>query len=476
MRITETEMSNSDTFSLELVGSTPYKGVLDRMTESVRQLDGFVCVFDTPVSWPSLSSALWTGVVTSRRGDRGYAGTGLASLLQASNDLGLHGTQIQNTAYQSWTLATWINAIIGSGWAGITKGTITTTGLSSFNSWWLAGLGAVEVINAGCSMAGGAVWAIDPAGEFIAGPRATVFGVTPTVIVTQDVSSGDDTLRGVRGGVTGLVEDASEITSQVIAYGSGQGLQIPFDLSAVQNVARGLDGAYRTIRRPVDANAAESATDLARVADEALALNATVSKSYQVTASDPIRSHVRPGDTIYVWDPDLDVVGTVDVQYQGRSIRPVATIVRSMQWNTHADQGVWLYRPNEAAADQWTNLTDYAASSGGETMMVVGDSLSPANVATILGPERYYVNSPATDPLLPGSVFWLGNPDGSGRWPGGAGGAIPVPYPYVDPETVTGPADIVRPPSAPAPPAGPTSAPTPVSSTDLIAPPTGGIL
>jgi len=414
MRISETEMSNGDTWSLELTDSAPYDGVRDRLTESVRQLDGFVCVFDTSTDYPTTDAALWTGRIMQRRGAYGYAGTNLASLLQTSDDLGRHAWGSSPriaaaTTYQTWTLATWIDLIFAGDTNGITEGTITTTGLSSFASWWILGLGGIEIIQAGCAMAGGAVWRIDPSGELTAGPRATIFptATNPEVIVTQDVSVGDQSLRGVRGGVTALVEDASQITSQVIAVGAGSGLNLRLDVSATQNVARGFDGAYATIRRLVDANQTDDATALATIADTALAGFSEVTKTYEVTAFDPIRAHVKPGDTVYVFDPVLDVSGVADIEYNGQSIRPVGTIVRSMSWETHSDQGVWLYRPGEAAVDQWTDLTKYVLHSDAPaTRMVVGDLDVP--VVTIDGPEAYEVRR--SGPLFPpGADVEIGN-------------------------------------------------------------------
>ena len=424
MRVTETEMSNGDTWSLELVDSTPYGSVRDRLTESVRQLDGYICVFDTSTDYPTTDAALWTGRIMQRRGAYGYAGTNLASLIQTSDDLGRHAygsvpRTAAATTYQTWTLATWINEVLGTNYNGITKGTITTTGLSSFASWWILGLGGIEIIQAACAMAGGAVWRIDPSGELTAGPRATIFptATSPEVIVTQDVSVGDQSLRGVRGGVTALVEDSSQITSQVIAVGAGSGLNLRLDVSATQNVARGFDGAYATIRRLVDANQTDDATALATIADTALAGFSEVTKTYEVTAFDPIRAHVKPGDTIYVYDPVLDVnnvdavgiipSGVADIEYNGQSIRPVGTIVRSMSWETHSDQGVWLYRPGEAAVDQWTDLTRYVVhSEAPETRMVVGDLDVPT--VTIAGPEAYEVRR--SGPLFPpGADVEIGN-------------------------------------------------------------------
>jgi hypothetical protein len=390
------------------------KSVRDEVRDATLSLDGFIAVFDAPTSVPTLEAALYVGKLTQRTGRYSFRGTGLAGILQDNNNLGKHVTT--NTAYASQSLSDWYSDLLPFG--GITKGTVTTTGLSSVAATWYMGLGLREMIDFVTSSAG-AVWTINTEGEMSAAAPGTLFGDTPSVIVMPDPTTelGGD-LAGVQGEVVGLLEDASQVTKRMIGYGAGTSDSIEVSTSTNSGtLARGLDGNALQIDRTIDLANSEG-SELTALTAAAAGRYDEPRRAFMVrTNSSSIRSRVAPGDPEYVYDLDADIVGDDLVTFAGQPIRPLLVRVQRIIWNTHRGQGVWLYRPNES--NPWTDLTNSVPErDGADTALAewyVSTDLGAADLIKTVSPDRVTVQRPDA-PLVDPSAGW-GNPGtGTAEW------------------------------------------------------------
>lgn len=417
MRIVDGLMEVGE-FAFDLRAETP-KSVRDVVRAATLARDGYVVAFDTPVTVPTLAQAFYVGALTRRVGRFSFEGMGLAGLMQDNNNLGEHVTA--NTAYASQTLSDWYTDLLPFG--GITKGTVTNTGTSAAATW-VMGLGLREMLDYVTSLCGG-VWKMNTDGSIDAAAPATLFGSTPTVLITDDLTTEvGGSLTGIRGGIVGLLEDASQIAKRTIGYGEGEGTNIEIaTTTASGTLLVGLDGASMQTDRPIDLPDS-SGTELSSLTAAASARYDEARRSFLVEgATTGVRTKIQPGDPIYVYDLDADVTDSTNfVTFAGEGIQPLEVRVMRMEFGLHRGQGCWLYRPAEASP--WTDLTEYmpfsfGADYGGFRLTVATD-LGVADLVKIIGPDRVGIvrpDAPLPDPVTPGG----GGGGGGGVRYGGSG-------------------------------------------------------
>lgn len=362
----------------------------DEVRSAVLNRDGFVCVFLAEPVIPSLATAVYTGVLMARDGVFNFSGVGLAGLLQTDNDLGKHITANVTTSSQS--LSAWFDDLLPYG--GLTKGTVTTAGLSNVAETQPMGLGLREMIDLVCAGAG-AEWRVNPDGTIDAAVESTLYTSTPEVIVMRD--PGSETpggpLRGVNGFVDQLLEDGSQITTRAIGYGEGNGTQIEVATSTNSTVARGLDGNAVQIDRPIDLPSS-SGTELSSLTSAAAAKYGAIRRVFSIQTQTPnIRQHVAPGDHVYVFDQLANITDTSNtVQFAGEVVFPLEVSVHEITWEVTEGMGVFLYRPNET--QPWTDLSDDVVMGSPVASWRVGSDRGPGASVSSLGAKRFFVGPP----------------------------------------------------------------------------------
>lgn len=425
MRVTEGIMEVGE-FDFALRPETP-RSVRDEVVAAVENLDGFVVVFDAPVTVPTLGQAvcppLRPRVASYGAGVWSFRGIGLAGLLQDNNDLGKHTAS--NVLYGgSQNLSDWYTDLLP--FAGITKGTVTTTGLSSLQGTWHMGLGLREMIDFVTAAAGG-VWRINNDGTIDAAAPDTLFGTTPTVLITPNPSTeAGGGIVGIRGGIDTLSIDASQVTKRAIGYGAGDGDQIEVSTSTnAGTLARGLDGAAMQIDRPLEMPNS-TGSELSSLTAAAAARFDEPRKVFSVaTYTSGVRSRIAPGDQVYIYDLDAGIVDPANfATVGGEGVQPLAVRVQRITWTTHAGQGVFLYRPNEASP--WTDLSVYMPETGGPSQstaqLTVSTELGAGDLVKTVGANRYFVRRPESTPTPPPpppppDEPWNNSSGGSGGMP-----------------------------------------------------------
>ena len=243
MRIVEPIMRPGK-FDGELVPTTPV-WIRDRLDAAKDDRNGFVVVFKTRRRAPALADARYTGWLTKRSNAFEVSGIGLAALLQADTGIGDYNPETTDT--NAGTLTEYIDALLHG---GLTRGTVTLTGLSTVDELWPAGLGAREFLDLVCRRVGGARYRVNPDGSIDAATRDILFTDPPAVYVSDRLESSTifDGVRIVKGAVSRFVSDASQVSSRTIGFGRGEGGSIETDTSPETNVAEG----NRQHQRPVD--------------------------------------------------------------------------------------------------------------------------------------------------------------------------------------------------------------------------------
>lgn len=406
MRILEGIMEVGD-FSLALRSDAP-RSIRNAVRDGQEDRTGYVVVFDTDTPVPTLSTSMYVGCLTKRVGRYQFEGMGLAGLLQSNDNLGGH--EITNTEYASQNLSDWYTDLLP--YNGITKGTVTTTGLTSVAATHYMGLGLREMIDYVTAVAGG-VWRLNTDATLDAATPDNLFGTTPSVLISAELSTevGGSGLTGIRGGITGLLIDSSQYCRRVIGYGAGLSTGIDIDTAtSLSPIGANIAGGSLLIDRPLDLPD-KNGTALQDTVDEALARFEEPLRSFAVDGvTSGVRSKIAPGDPVYVYDQEVDIYdSTVELTFAGEHIQPFGARVYRMEWTPHRGQSVFLYLP---ASGEWTNLSPYMAFSSGPEQstfrLTVSNGLGTGDMVKVFGPDRVVVSRP--DPVSRGGgrsdVIW----------------------------------------------------------------------
>jgi hypothetical protein len=334
--------------------------------------DGYVAVFPTQrTSTPaSFAGARYVGHLLSASGPTGFAGEGLPSLLNRSNGYGVIATS--TTSYSSRSLSAWLDAVLPVN--GLTKGAVSTAGLSNASGRWVAGQGARELLAEVCGAVGGAEWRVNPDGTVDAAATGALFR-SGQVVVSPSPAATLGFPRGVDGSVLAYSIDCGTVASRTVVAGDGDGDGMTVAVAdAATPVVYGLGGAAATVAALVDAPGADSA-ESAALASAQLAIRTSTRDSYRLAVRDlHVWEFVDAGDSVWVWAPDAGVDGGPAVAWQGQTIRPQLKRVHSMSGPVPAAWSVWLFR---SSVGEWVDLTSWVEWESGDVFATVGQGVGP---------------------------------------------------------------------------------------------------
>ena len=348
-----------------------YGAATDKWTTN---LDGYVAVFSEPVrtSTPNIENATYVGQMLSASGRATFAGEGIAALWNRRNGIGLVNNVASTT--NSRTLSQWMDYVLP--FNGLTKGTVTMTGLSSWSGKFQLGQGARELMAEVCNGVGGADWRINHDWTVDAGPEGSLHRNGEVIITTGDVSS-TGSIRGIQGSVIGFELDASNTAERVHVAPAGDGEALQLDTTTAGS-ARGYTptGVAAQFHVAIDAPNVEPA-DAGTYGASVLGLRAAPRDAFRVRVADPhVFWYVDEGDTVYLYDHHNFIDDGNPIAYAGGVVRPQIKRVHSMAGPVPNTASVWLFEPN---ADQWTDLTDAVIFDRGDTFLTVGQGRGPAD-------------------------------------------------------------------------------------------------
>jgi hypothetical protein len=380
--VTETLMAPG-AWSLSLrsgaVGSTEWLALRESLASYdaandrwLPRLDGFVAVFPTamPGKPTSLAGARYVGVLLEASGATGFGGEGLAALWNRSNGYGLIAST--TTTYTSRSLSAWLDVVLPAN--GLTKGSVTLTGLSNASGVWTVGQGARELLAEVCGAVGGGEWRINPTGSVDAAATGALFR-SGRVVVTPDPAQSLGYPAGVDGSALGFALDCGAVASRVVVAGNGDGAAMTVaTASAGSTVAYGLTGAAATVSAVVDAPSADSAATSA-LATSQLAIRTSPRDAYRLAIRDlHAWESIAAGDSVFVWDPDAGVGDGAPITWQGQTIRPQLKRVQSLSGPVPSTWSVWLWR---SSVDEWVDLTSWIEWESGDIFATVGQGVGP---------------------------------------------------------------------------------------------------
>lgn len=225
----------------------------------------------------------------------------------------------------------------------------------------------------------GAEWRINPDLTLDGGTAAQLFTTTPTVVVQRWSGGRDPNITGLKTEVE-VAKDLEDYTTRIVLLANG--------LAAGEAVGTA-DISPATPYKDLQGNA----VDLVRIIDSAdtaagnetavaqAQLNRFTSIRRAVTLSSQtydIGADIEVGDTIYVWDPERDLIDTAnEKQYRGQIIRPIALRVLGYTWPVQRGMGVYFRDLNGLITD----LTEWVQWESGPTTIEVGANPRPLDPA-----------------------------------------------------------------------------------------------
>lgn len=367
------------TFSLKLVESAPYRiysavALADHIVFTHVKLDPIEGYSDANI----LSAALYTGVVTKLPTPTDIQGADLSWWWGTPKGFGpgtaatqgLLTTPVTNTAA---TLSTWVTALCPP---GLTVGTVTNTGLSTLTNTYQF-VTRREALDDVCRKLG-AEYRINPNGTIDAAAPGTLFGSTPSVIVTRKDEGRDGALQGLEGSVITTAVDIEDYITKAVVVTRGTGSATTATTSTGSTSYRDLVGNTTHVERYIDAPS-ELAANASLIGTAALnRFNVSrrdlrlSSRTYNVTRT------VTPGSYVYAYDLAAGLTdGATQVQFRGDLITPITVRVFGLTFPIQRGMGVYARRSTGVGTATYTDLSDHVMWEDGDTSWEVGASRRP---------------------------------------------------------------------------------------------------
>lgn len=354
----------SGSWSLRLMPDTPYsvRAALDVL--------GHVFVLPTPVDVRTTSDAnmkaiaRYVGVVRKKASPFDLEGPGIAWWLGSEDGVG--DLVYPAVAKTVGTMSAWITDVLPS---AVAAGTLTNTGLSTL-TWttpqWATPRQCIDYICANT----GAWWRMRNDFTLDAAAPATIFARTPTSIVVRRDGGPDLLYPGLLA--TSLVagEDATDLNTEVRVIAEGEGGTIATDIYA--GAAPGYkDGrGNNVVLQRLVSSPSTGYADIIPLATAIYNQNATTKKAVSLsTATHDVGRYVKPGDALYVYDPDMGMTDTANqVPYRGELLPAKAVTVFAITWPVESGMGVY-YRDKDGA---YTDLTQWVDWEAGDVNYEIG--------------------------------------------------------------------------------------------------------
>ena len=318
------------------------------------------------------SIARYVGIYTGMPDAFSLEGAGLAWLL--ADDKGIGDVVSTRVAHSAATLSTVLGSLFPSN--GLSTGTITNTGLNSITCDWLYA-DRRECLDVACDIAG-ADWRINPTLTVDAAAPATLFTsyTTPSAIVTKLTKGRARSPFGLIP--TDLTEAASldQYTTKVHVLARADG-GLTVATATAGTVPFYAPGSASKIKRErvVDAPSVAS-TDSTNYATNTLAQWNAVTRAIRLAVDEyDLPANVRPGDRLWVYDPDLGLVDLTSggVVHEGQTLYPRAVRCLAITWPLRGGLGVYLIRSDASSTSQAiVDLSDWYVPEDGDATVEVG--------------------------------------------------------------------------------------------------------
>lgn len=308
-----------------------------------------------------LSSAIYTGVVTSKPSPRIFEGYDPSWWLGTPDGLGAIGTS--STTRSAATLSTWVSGLLPD---AILAGAVTNTGLGTHSATYVF-ITPREELDAVCR-ALGAEWRVNPDFTIDAAKSPDLFVASPTTIITRGFEGQDGDLRAISGDLLVVGSDVEQYTTKVIAVASGWGYGVTAATATGSTSFKDPWNNAVELERVVDV-ATESLANAGAVAASQLAIwnqerfNVSLSsRTYHVTR------FAKPGDYVYVFDQRAGLVDdATQVELRGEMITPMTMRVNALTWPL--ERGMAVYVRRSGVVPTYFDLTDFIEWEDGTSVV-----------------------------------------------------------------------------------------------------------
>lgn len=332
---------------------------------------GLIVVTDTqvqPVGHTSASLralARYVGVYRERDGNT-IGGVGPAVLLgDEDGKCEVVSSLISRT---SATLSTWVSDLLPSN--GITAGTITNTGTNASGEYQYVSRRAV--LDAICDVVG-ADWRINPDLTLDAAAPGTLFSsyTTPKAIVTRRGIGRDIIGRiGIVPAELANATDLEDYSTKVYVLARQDGLSVA-SAAAGSVPFYAPNGAALKLERVID-GAQVATADASTVASQQLGRFSLIRQAIRLSTDEyDLPRKVRPGDRLWVYDPETGLADAANaVYYEGSTLTPVTVRVHGVSWPLRSGLGVYFVTPE--ASPRIIDLSNHYQPESGSASVEVG--------------------------------------------------------------------------------------------------------
>lgn len=212
-------------------------------------------------------------------------------------------------------------------------------------------------------------WRVNPDGTIDADTRANLYPTTttPTVVILPNNGGQDGTLTGIEADIFRLASDLEDWASasrvnDLLSDGDADGEATTADDGIPAVPYYNFAGDELVMRHCFTNGRVYSGVSGDNVAYTDLVRRAFTRRDLKVSARCfDIERFVKPGDTVWVYDPDQDLYdNTNQIHYRGEIIFPTAVRVEAVRWPVEEGMGVYLrhYDPFNSVF-VWDDLTPH---------------------------------------------------------------------------------------------------------------------
>ena len=221
-----------------------------------------------------------------------------------------------------------------------------------------------------------AEYRVNPDFTIDAGTEAQLFVTTPTAIAVRREALGDDpNFDGIPYGTFSTVRDIKHYASRVLLLGEGTGGTLI--TGAANNVGNPYTDPVNDAAAVRVAVISESETESGNADTRAqIVLDARGDTRDAVSLSPAdfdVDGVVAVGDTIYVFDPEGELVDTAnEARFRGRALPAAAIRCLGMTWPVTDGMGVYYRKNQPEATERWIDLSDLVIFETGAPTLEVG--------------------------------------------------------------------------------------------------------
>lgn len=310
-----------------------------------------------------LTDARYVGVLRNikRREGIELGGVGMAVWLGDEDGKG----EVYETA-KSFTNSSFANTITSLLPAAAASGTIhSVAGTYSGTHQWVSPREAIDYV---CDVFN-AEWRMNGDGTLDAGEPADLFVTNPQCIIVRKGAGQDMTLKAVPGDIE-TEKDISDWSSRVVLLAEGEGD------SVATGSADNATNPYKDIhgnevkRTRLVSESQTSSTNADTRAQLQLNRFANDRKALRLSTQEyDIEGDFKPGDTVYIYDPEQGLVGDNEVNFRGRLLH--ATTLRVIGVSFPVTEGYTVaFRDGDG---NWTDLTPHVVFETGNANVDVGE-------------------------------------------------------------------------------------------------------